>query len=203
MEPKKIALIAVFSALCVVVGYARGVAISSLPGLVEFMTVFIFVSGYMFGWHVGALNGAIALAVYMLVPYPFAHPGAWMFSISPILLVIMSALGALYGLVGGIVGRKHTNTKINRRFILEMAFWGLVLTFSYDVLSSVGFYLAYPAYYTSIWQSIYFTFIPLWLPYPPIAHTPVTTLIFAIVAPPLIRAVGNYPLFQSASQQQS
>jgi hypothetical protein len=201
METKKVALIAIFSALCIVVGYARGVAISFLPGLIEFMTVLIFVSGFMFGWQVGTLNGAIALAVYMLVPYPFAHPGAWMYSISPILLVIMSGLGAMYGLVGGIVGRKRANTVVTIRFIFEMALYGLLLTFAYDILSSVGFYLAYPAYYASIWQSIYFTFIPLWLPYPPIAHTLITTLIFAIVAPPLIIAIGNVPLFRSSSQQ--
>lgn len=196
MDSKKLATVSAFSALCIVVGYARGVAISFLPGLVEFMTVIIFVSGFMFGWQVGALNGAIALAVYMLVPYPFAHPAAWFFTISPVLLVVMSGLGALYGIAGGILGKKRNNNKISFRFSMQMAFWGLILTFFYDVFSSVGFYFAYPAYYTSVWQSLYFTFIPLFYLYPPIAHTFVTSLIFAIVAPPLVKAIRSFPMFQ-------
>lgn len=197
MNAKKIALVSVFSALCIVVGYARGVAISYLPGLIEFMAVMIFVSGYMFGWHVGTLNGAIALAVYMLIPYPFAHPAAWLFTISPVLLVVMSGLGALYGLAGGIIGKKRKLDKITIKFSVEMGFWGLALTFVYDVLSSVGFYLAYPAYYISVWQSIYFTFIPLLYPYPPIAHTFVNALIFATVVPPLVKAIRSFAPLQS------
>ncbi|MEM2110417.1 MAG: ECF transporter S component [Candidatus Bathyarchaeia archaeon] len=191
MNAKEIALVSVLSALCIVIGYARGIAIPFLPGLVEFMTVIIFVSGFVFGWHVGALNGAVALTIYMLVPYPFAHPGAWLFVISPVLLVVMAGLGALYGFVGGILGKKRGSQSITLKFSLEMAFWGLLLTFIYDVVSSIGFYFAYPAYYMSVWEAIYFTFVPLWLAYPPILHTIVNALIFAFVSPPLIKVIKS------------
>ena len=75
-----------------------------------------------------------------------------------ILLAVMSALVAMFGLVGGLLG-KVRRAERSRKFILEMALWGLFLTFTYDILSSVGFYLAYPVY-PSVWQAIYLTFIP-------------------------------------------
>lgn len=193
MNAREVALVSVFSALCIVVGYARGVAIPYLPGLIEFMTVMIFISGFMFGRLVGTLNGAVALTIYMMVPYPFAHPAAWLFTISPVLLVVMAGLGALYGFVGGILGEKWNPEKIDLRFSLKMFLSGLLLTFTYDILSSIGFYLAYPAYYLSVWESIYFTFIPLYLPYPPITHTFTNAVVFALVAPPLIKAIKVFP----------
>jgi len=70
---------------------------------------------------------------------------------------------------------------------------GFVLTFIFDVMSSVGFYLAYPVY-PSVWDAIYLTFVPLYMIYPPIVHTIANTVIFAIIAPPLILAVKKLPL---------
>ena len=192
MKAQDLALISIFSALCIVVGYGRGLVLPQIPGI-EFMTVIIFVGGFLFGPFVGALNGFIALLVYMLVPYPFAHPAAWLFTISPVLLLIMAGLGALYGLVGGFLGTRRSAQSISAKFILEMALWGFCLTFVYDILSSVGFYIAYPGVYASVWEAIYLTFIPLWLPYPPIIHTFTNAIVFALVAPPLIKAVKDLP----------
>ena len=189
METRKIALISVLSAATVVVAYSKGLAIPTLPGLVEFMTVLIFVSGFCFGPIVGAAVGALSLSIYMLIPFPFAHPAAWLFTISPILLAVMAALGAMFGLVGGLLG-KVRRAERSRKFILEMALWGLLLTFTYDILSSVGFYLAYPVYppsgrpYTS-------PSFPLYYPYPPIIHTFTNTLIFATIAPSLIIGIKS------------
>jgi uncharacterized membrane protein len=188
MKTKEIALIAMLSAATVAVAYSKGLYLSALPGVVEFMTVLIFVSGFCFGPIIGAAVGALSLLIYNLIPYPFAHPAAWLFTISPVLLAVMAALGAMFGVVGGLLGKSKRATK-GRRFVLEMALWGFLLTLVYDVMSSVGFYLAYP--YTSIWDTIYLTFIPLYYPYPPIVHTFVNTLVFAIVAPPTITSVKD------------
>ena len=190
METKEIALVSILSAAAIVVAYAKGLSIPFLPGLIEFMTVIIFVSGFCFGWFVGALVGVIAEIIYQLIPSPFAHPAAWIFTISPVLLVVMAGLGALYGVVGGFLG-KWRNPKMNLRFVAEMAFFGFILTFAYDVLSSVGFYLAYPVY-SSVWYAIYLTFIPLYLPYPPIIHTFTNTAVFALIAPLLIMAIKAF-----------
>ncbi|MBS7616804.1 hypothetical protein KEJ45_06375 [Candidatus Bathyarchaeota archaeon] len=194
MNAKNVALIAVMSAVTVVVAYARGLGLPFLPGLVEFMTVLIFVSGFCFGCVIGGFVGIIAITIYMLIPYPFAHPVAWLFTISPILLLVMAFLGALYGIVGGFFGKVRNSVRINARFVAELAFLGFVLTLFYDVFSSVGFYLAYPVY-SSVWEAIYLTFIPLYYPYPPIIHTFTNTLVFAVLAPALIHAIHHFSMY--------
>lgn len=90
------------SALTIVVAYAKGVSLA-LPDVVEFMTVMVSVSGYCFGLVVGGFVGFVSLVLYMLIPSPFAHPAAWMFSVSPLLLFVMGLLGMMYGVVGGIL----------------------------------------------------------------------------------------------------
>jgi uncharacterized membrane protein len=191
MNAKQVALIAVMSALSIVIAYSRGLAISSLPGVFEFMTVLIFISGFCFGSIVGVSVGIISLSIYMLVPYPFAHPAAWLYTISPILLLVMAALGALFGLAGAL------SSKILKpagwgRFSLSLAVIGFALTLTYDIVSSLGFALAYPAFSDPI-QAIYLTFIPLYYPWPPIIHTFTNTIIFAVIAPPLIQGIKKLP----------
>ena len=200
MDAKKLALTTVLSAVTIVIAYARGLGLASLPGLVEFMTVLIFVSGFCFGWVVGGCVGFIAVTIYMLIPYPFAHPAAWLFTISPILLFVMGALGALYGIVGGVFGKLHNPAKINIKFIAELSLLGFILTFIYDVFSSIGFYMAYPVY-PSVWDAIYLTFIPLYYPYPPIIHTATNTVVFAIVAPALIHSIRVFSVYFKAPSQ--
>jgi hypothetical protein len=200
LDAKRLALITLLSAVTIVIAYARGLGLASLPGLVEFMTVLIFVSGFCFGWVVGGCVGFIAVIIYMLIPYPFAHPAAWLFTISPILLFVMGALGALYGIVGGVFGKLHNPAKINIKFIAELSLLGFVLTFIYDVFSSIGFYMAYPVY-PSVWDAIYLTFIPLYYPYPPIIHTATNTVVFAILAPALIHAIRVFSVYFKAPSQ--
>jgi len=194
LEAKKLALIAMLSAITIVVAYARGLGLSSLPGLVEFMTVMIFVSGFCFGWVVGVSVGFVAVIIYMLIPYPFAHPAAWLFTISPVLLLVMGLLGALYGIVGGFFGKLRNPARIDIKFVAELSFLGFVLTFIYDIFSSIGFYLAYPVY-PSVWEAIYLTFIPLYYPYPPIIHTVTNTIVFAVVAPAIIHAIHVFSVY--------
>lgn len=194
LEAKKLALIAILSAVTIVIAYARGLGLASLPGLVEFMTVMIFVSGFCFGWVVGGCVGFVAVTIYMLIPYPFAHPAAWLFTISPVLLLVMGVLGALFGVVGGVFEKLRNPAEIDIKFVAELSFLGFILTFIYDVFSSIGFYLAYPVY-PSVWEAIYMTFIPLYYPYPPIIHTVTNTVVFATVAPALIHAIRVFSIY--------
>jgi hypothetical protein len=177
------------SAVTVVVAYARQFGLTFLPNLVEFMTVMIFVSGFCFGCMVGGSVGFISLVIYMLIPYPLAHPAAWLFATPPVLLLVMGGLGGFYGIVGGAISKMTSKVKITGWFVAELALLGFVLTFVYDVCSSIGFYLAYPIY-PSVWEAIYLTFVPtIYLPYPPIIHTVTNTIVFALVAPGLIYAI--------------
>lgn len=191
LSTRQITLIAVMSAASIVVAYSKGLAVVSLPGVFEFMTVLIFVTGFCFGTLVGASVGVISLAIYMLIPAPFAHPAAWMFSISPVLLVVMALLGSMFGVAGAVASR-FLKPQRNRRFAFSLGLLGLVLTFVYDIVSSLGFALAYPAF-TTVWQSLVYTFIPLYYPWPPIIHTATNAIIFTAVAPVLILAIKALP----------
>jgi len=191
LSARKLALISLLSSTVVAISYSKVLSVPYLPGAFEFMTVIIFVSGFCFGSTVGAFTGALAETIFTMAPYPLAWPGSWLFATSPILLATMALLGALYGVVGGILGKRwNSNLRVTRSFVLKLGISGFVLTFIYDVLSSVGFYLAYP-YYPSVWVAIYTTFIPLFYPYPPIIHTVTNTIIFMIIAPPLILSINR------------
>ena len=192
LNTRQIALIAIMSATSMVIAYSKGLAVPSLPGVIEFMTVLIFISGFCFGWLVGASVGVIALTIYMLIPYPFAHPAAWLFSTSPILLAVMALLGGMFGVAGAAVSR-FVKPQRNLRFAFLLAILGFGLTFIYDIVSSVGFALAYPAF-TTMWQAIVLTFIPLYYPWPPIIHTVTNTIVFATVAPVLITTIRTLPI---------
>ena len=72
------------------------------------------------------------------------------------------------------------------------SFVGIILTFIYDVGSSLGFALAYPAF-TNPLEAIYLTFIPLYYPWPPIIHTFTNAIIFGLIAPVIIRAITQLP----------
>ncbi len=196
MNAKQIALVAVMSALAIVVAYSRGLAASSLPGVFEFMTMLIFVAGFCFGAGVGAMVGLVSLTIYMLVPYPLAHPAAWLYTTSPVLLLVMAALGALFGVAGSLSSRVLKPSGWGR-FSLSLAAIGFALTFLYDITSSAGFAFAYGF---PLVESIYLTFVPLYYAWPPIVHTVTNTLIFAVVAPPLIQGVQRLPEMLNSSK---
>lgn len=200
VNSKQVALTAVMSALSIVVAYSRGITISSLPGVFEFMTVLIFVSGFCFGALVGTSVGIISLSIYMIVPYPFAHPAAWLYTVSPVLLVVMAALGALFGLAGAFSSRFLKPAHWGR-YSISLAVIGFALTLTYDIVSSLGFALAYPAFSDPI-QAIYLTFIPLYYPWPPIIHTVTNTVIFAVLAPSLIQGVMRLPEMLNSRETQ-
>lgn len=191
LTTRQVSLISMMSAATIVVAYSKGFALASMPGVFEFMTVLIFVTGFSFGGLVGASVGVIALVVYMLIPFPFAHPAAWLFSISPVLLAVMALLGGMFGLSGALTSR-FIKPQRTVKFSLSMALIGLGLTFIYDITSSIGFALAYPAF-ASVWQSIILTFVPLYYPWPPIVHTFTNAVIFATVAPVLAVAIRALP----------
>jgi len=58
LNSRKVSLIAIMSAVSIVVAYSKGLALASLPGVIEFMTVLIFITGYCFGTLVG---GSVSL----------------------------------------------------------------------------------------------------------------------------------------------
>jgi hypothetical protein len=103
----------------------------------------------------------------------------------------MAALGALFGLAGALSFRFLKPAGWGR-FSLSLGVIGFALTLTYDIVSSLGFALAYPAFSDPM-QAIYLTFVPLYYPWPPIIHTVTNTIIFAVLAPPIIQGIRRLP----------
>jgi len=59
-------------------------------------------------------------------------------------------------------------------------------------LAVIGFALAYPAFSDPM-QAIYLTFVPLYYPWPQIINTFTNTIIFAVLAPPIIQGIRRLP----------
>jgi len=72
MKTLGMALISVMSALAVDIAYGKGLAIPFLPGLIEFTTIIVFINGFCFGCVIGGTIGALAMAIKMIIPHPFA-----------------------------------------------------------------------------------------------------------------------------------
>ena len=195
MNTRELTLISIMSALTVAVAYGRGLALPFLPGLLDFLSIIIFVNGFCFGWFVGGAVGAISMVIYMIIPYPFAHPSAWLFMISPILLTVQGVLGAMFGVVGGFLGRnweqkKRTDApKIHCRDGPRRIHTDLRLSNSLErrVLSRVSYLsLDLGSHCLYLHSAV--------LPLPPIAQAVTNTVIFAVLGYPLIITIKKLPL---------
>ena len=126
MDHIKVATIATLTALCVATNYA----LVGMPNI-KFMDFIVFVGGFCLGPIAGALIGVLTWLVYGLInPYGFV-PQVW-------LATMFSE--AIYGLVGGILGRNLVSTDFNeKRLKLSILFGtvGFLLTLIYDVMTNL------------------------------------------------------------------
>ena len=126
---RDISLISVLTALCVGGSYA----LIGLPNI-KVMDLIVFVTGFVFGISIGATTGALAWIVYGTInPFGFSFP-VWLSTI----------IGeAVFGIVGGIIGRINYQTPEKTfnifRFSLEVGLWGLILTLIYDLFTNLIF----------------------------------------------------------------
>lgn len=131
MNTLKVSIVATLVALCVATNYA-------LVGVfqVKAMDFIVFVGGFCFGPFAGAFIGILSWAVYGVInPYGFV-PQVW-------LATMFSE--AIYGLLGGLLGKNLALTNFNdERFKLSVFFgtMGFILTLIYDLITNVAFALA-------------------------------------------------------------
>jgi len=122
----KLSLLVVFTALCLASNYA----LISLHQ-VKLMDFLVFTGGFLIGPIYGAAIGMLSWLVYgSLNPYGFV-PSVW-------LATILSE--SIYGLVGGIIGRKFYKYNFeNSYFNLNIFFGvlGFILTFFYDLITNI------------------------------------------------------------------
>jgi uncharacterized membrane protein len=132
MNTLKVSIVATLVALCVTTNYA-------LVGVPNFkaMDFIVFVGGFCFGSFVGAYIGIFSWAVYGVInPYGFV-PQVW--------LVTMFS-EAIYGLLGGLLGKNLALTNFNdERFKISVFFgtMGFFLTLIYDLITNVAYASAF------------------------------------------------------------
>jgi len=128
----KVSIVATLVALCVATNYA-------LIGVhqVKAMDFIVFVGGFCFGAYAGAFVGIFTWAVYgVFNPYGFV-PQVW-------LATMFSE--AIYGLLGGLLGKNFALTDFNdepRKLSVFFGTMGFILTFIYDLVVNYAYASAF------------------------------------------------------------
>lgn len=127
---RSVTVVAVMTGLCVATNYA----LIGVPN-VKFMDLIVFTTGFVFGWMPGLSVGVLTWMVYgTMNPYGFSLP-----------ILIATALGeAIYGVVGGILGKLNLEDLPEKRddrekyfiFGLKLAILGIILTAAYDFFTN-------------------------------------------------------------------
>ncbi|MEM1566715.1 MAG: ECF transporter S component [Candidatus Bathyarchaeia archaeon] len=131
MNCKRVALLAVITALCV------GIQLTPRPPNVEATSLICFLVGFMFGACFGALLGALTMFINgFLSPWGFAG------IIMPYQMAGMALMGFAGGFYRKILGENPNSvnhpTKILR---LEVSSLAAFLTLIYDVITNIGWAL--------------------------------------------------------------
>lgn len=127
----KIALIAIFAALSIGVGYL----LSYIPN-VELMSVFIFISGLIYGKYIGISVGLISSIIY----YGWNPFGGF----NPIVDTTCILCMVLFGLVGGFLTSNNFHDRqieYSRKNMIKLATIGFILTLIFDIITNFAFAL--------------------------------------------------------------
>ena len=128
----KIALISMFSALAVVLGYV----LVGIPN-VELFTLMIFLGGFIMGYKEGVIIGLLSSCIFV-----FFNP----YGVSPLPLLIYQIIHyGLVGLAGALTQRFLQNKEYFKpkedlyigRIILLFAFIGAIITIAFDLLATL------------------------------------------------------------------
>ena len=166
MNVRKISIIATFVSLCVATNYA----LVGVPN-VKVMDFIVFIGGFCFGPFAGALMGVLSWAVYGAInPYGFVFQVwvATMFS------------EAIYGLLGGLLGKSLASTNFSdERLNLSIFFgtMGFIVTLIYDLVTNVV--------YASVFELPIIVVIIFGTPFT-ILHEVSNALIFSVSSIPVI-----------------
>jgi hypothetical protein len=146
------------------------------------MTMTVFVSGYLLGWRLGAVIGAVSIAAHSLLnPLGAALPP---------LLISQTAGFAVIGLAGGLVGPAVAGLEGRWLRPLVCGALGFFLTFMYDVLTNVGAFFAITGDQA---PSNLVKFVAAGLVFM-IMHLVWNTALFLVVLNPVLRVLIKYRL---------
>ena len=122
---KRASIIAILTATCVASSYA-------LVGVlnVNVMDIIVFITGLVFGPIMGMSVGALSWIIYGVInPYGFSLP----------ILLATAGMETVYGLVGGLMGRKKEGISEESSILsgFKYAIIGFMLTFAYDLVTNL------------------------------------------------------------------
>ena len=134
LSPLSISFIAIFTALSVVLGYLM----AFIPNL-EVFTMMIFLSGFIMSKKEGAIIGLLSASIFT-----FFHPlGPPPLALFVYLLIHYSTTGVLGGLAKDFLRKKEyfkpTEDLYVFRIMFLFGFLGAVITFVFDILSTLFF----------------------------------------------------------------
>jgi len=171
MDIRKISVIIILTALSIATNYA----LIGIPQI-KLMDFIVFIGGFCFGPLTGVAIGVSSWLIYgVLNPYGFV-PQIW-------LATMLSE--ALYGLIGGFLGRKLNPMKFNGsryRLIILFGSVGFIATLLYDLVTNVV--------YASVFDVPLFLAIAIGAPFT-ILHQLGNALIFGLGAIPVIEALNK------------
>lgn len=169
---RDIGLIAIMTALCVGGSYA----LIGLPNI-NLMDIVVFTTGYIYGIPIGVAIGVLSWFVYGAINPLGFNVQIW----------IATMIGeSIFGIAGGILGRRNSNPEKVLRFNLEMGLCGLTLTLIYDLLTNtvyaITFNIPIPAAIVSGW------IFPPWFG---ILHEASNLILFFSAVYPLTKSIGR------------
>lgn len=131
MNCKRVALLAVMTALCV------GIQLTPRPPNVEATSLICFSVGFLFGAGFGALLGALTMFINgFLSPWGFAG------IIMPYQMAGMALIGFTGGFYRKILGGNPNNVvNPTKTLRLEVSFLAAFLTLIYDIITNIGWAL--------------------------------------------------------------
>ncbi len=172
-------LVAVASALAIATNYLL------LPvENVKLMDLIVFIVGYLAGPFAGAFTGILTWSVYGPInPNGFSLP-VW----------IATMLGeSLYGIVGGIFGRRFSLSVVNGTRFRANAVLGaaaLGVTFVYDIFTTLVHAWVFGVPLNS---GAFVFYLAVSVPFF-VAHEASNLLLFALIAVPVIRPLSRFPM---------
>lgn len=165
-------MIATFVALAVAIGW-----VEQIPN-VEFLSATVFLSGAMLGPAAGGITGALTAFIFSTFnPYGQASP--------PLLIAQIISL-AIGGMAGGMI--RLANPSAVKSLII-LGFCGLLLTFIYDLLTTLSFTLVVELDWSKFLAALAFG---VWFY---VLHMLSNTLIFALLLPILMRRLSALRIF--------
>jgi hypothetical protein len=168
LNTREITLLSVITALCI------GIQLTPRPPNVEFTSLLVFLTGFLFGVRFGIFLGALVMFVNgLLSPWGFAG------GILPFQILGM----AIIGLAGGVYRRTFKSIDFSLEHLLEVTLLGAFFTLVYDFITNAGHALLFgPDLIAVIITGALFTLI----------HVLSNTLMFAFAFIPLVEVIKKF-----------